>query len=554
MTQPVIAIGLDAGDPALIEAWIDAGYLPTLKAMRDRGAYGRLKTYEYYRAETPWTTFLTGKSPQNTGYWAPLKMRPGTYQVDNVEAYDFAEHEPFYALGEDYRVGVFDMPQAPLSDHVNGLQVLAWGAHSPQTPSHSQPSDQWQAIVDRYGPHPTLRCDHASIMDVSALQELQAKMAVGIERRGHICRDLLREHEWDFFLTIFGETHTAGHFFWHLSQPDHPLYPLLGAECPGDPMQETFTAIDRAIADILSGAPENARIVVFAAHGMGTNVMDLPSMFFLPELLYRWNFPGKYGLAKGEPSAPVPPPIADLRAKKGWLGKVWSLKHEDSTLKGKVRQLVPTKIFEKIDGLLGSSSNDDDMISPFEMMRQGDPMFFQSACWYQPAWPKMKAFALPSFSEGYVRINLKGREPEGIVEPADYDALCSEIIEQIKTMKDARTGEPMVLDVIRTRTNPLDRDPKLPDADLVVIWQEKYATDVVDSPTVGRMGPLPYNRTGSHRSDGFLLVTGPGIAAGAELPFGHSLDLAPTLLSLMDAPIPSDFEGKPLVSPSVLVS
>ncbi|NEQ84067.1 MAG: nucleotide pyrophosphatase [Moorea sp. SIO2I5] len=545
MRNPVIAIGLDAADPALIEQWISQGHLKNLRRLREQGSYGRLKTYEYYRAETPWTTFLTGCSPEQTGYWAPLKIKEGTYEVEDIQAYDFAEYQPFYALGDDYRVAVFDIPQAPLSNQVNGLQVLAWGAHSPQTPSHSIPKSLLQDLIDKHGEHPVLRKDHASIMDVEALKGLQAQLEIGIARRGAICQDLLQQMPWDFFLTIFGETHTAGHYFWHLSQQDHPLYPSVGAKCPGDPVLEIFEAIDEAIGGILSKAPDNAQVVVFAAHGMGSNVMDLPSMLFLPEFLYRWSFPGKYGIARGKYGQPPESLVNDARAKKGWMGKVWSLKYESNPLKGFLRRQLPTKLFNPIAPLFGSTPGPD-LISPFKMQAESDPFFFQSPSWYQPCWPQMKAFALPSYSEGYIRINLQGREPHGIVAPDQYDAVCEELTQKLYQLKDARTGEPMVKEIIRTRQSATETGPKLPDGDLVVIWQEKYATDVVDSPDIGRIGPVPFNRTGSHRSDGFLVIKGQDIEPGSSLPAGHSLDLAPTILNLMGAPIPDYFHGKPL--------
>jgi predicted AlkP superfamily phosphohydrolase/phosphomutase len=47
--------------------------------------------------------------------------------------------------------------------------------------------------------------------------------------------------------------------------------------------------------------------------------------------------------------------------------------------------------------------------------------------WYQPAWPRMEAFALPSFSEGYVRLNVRGRERDGIVDPADFGRTADEV-------------------------------------------------------------------------------------------------------------------------------
>ena len=114
MKNSVIAIGLDAADPVLLETWMSQGYLKNLQHLREMGAYGRLNNLEYYKAETPWTTFLTGCLPEKTGYWSPIKFHEGTYQAEQINAYNFDEYRPFYALGEDYRVAVFDMPQSKL--------------------------------------------------------------------------------------------------------------------------------------------------------------------------------------------------------------------------------------------------------------------------------------------------------------------------------------------------------------------------------------------------------------------------------------------------------
>ncbi|MCA1992686.1 MAG: alkaline phosphatase family protein, partial [Coleofasciculus sp. S288] len=162
MKKPVIAIGLDAAEPKLIEKWMSQGHLKNLRRLHEQGAYTRLKNLDYYRAETPWTTFLTGVSPEKTGYWSPIKFHKDTYDANLVEAYDYAEYSPFYALGEKYRVAAFDIPQTALSDRVNGVQLLAWGSHSPQTPSVSQPASLFRELVNKYGVHPGLHNDHAN--------------------------------------------------------------------------------------------------------------------------------------------------------------------------------------------------------------------------------------------------------------------------------------------------------------------------------------------------------------------------------------------------------
>src|ERR671917_1851134 len=60
MSQPVVAIGLDAAEPSLIEKWMDQGKLPFLAGLRASGVYGRLANFEYCRAEAACTSFLTG--------------------------------------------------------------------------------------------------------------------------------------------------------------------------------------------------------------------------------------------------------------------------------------------------------------------------------------------------------------------------------------------------------------------------------------------------------------------------------------------------------------
>ncbi|NEO29046.1 MAG: nucleotide pyrophosphatase [Symploca sp. SIO3C6] len=551
MNKPVIAIGLDAAEPTLIEQWMSQGALPTLSRIREQGTYARLQNFDYYRAETPWTTFLTGCSPKQTGYWSPISFHPNTYEAELVEAYDFAEYQPFYALGEDYRVAVFDIPQSTLSQQVNGIQVLAWGAHSPQTPSHSLPASLFEEIVNKHGVHPGLHKDHVGCYDLDAITRLEDILKTGISRRGAICQELLQQEPWDLFLTIFGETHAAGHFMWHLGQRNHPLYEALGSRASKDSMLEVFKAIDQAIGEILTKAPSDAHIIVFSAHGMGVNVMDLPSGTFLPEFLYRFSFPGKFGLTSGELGTSPDSPITSLK-KQSWSWETWSRKYETNPLKRFLRREAPYRVFKHIEPFLGTSEQPD-LVSPHKLNEQKNPLSFQPAEWYKPCWKQMKAFALPSFSEGYIRINLQGRESQGIVPPSEYDHLCEEISQKLYRLQDARTGTPMVKKIIRTRQLPTDNHPKLPDADLVVIWQEEYASDVVDSPELGRIGPVPHFRSGSHRSQGFFLASGPAIEPNSSLAPGHSLDLTPTILSLMNAPIPEYFEGKTLLETGVLI-
>ncbi|MHC4946316.1 MAG: alkaline phosphatase family protein, partial [Planctomycetota bacterium] len=61
-------------------------------------------------------------------------------------------------------------------------------------------------------------------------------------------------------------------------------------------------------------------------------------------------------------------------------------------------------------------------------------------------WSESKAYSL---GLGKIFINLRGREPKGIVEPDDYDAVCEEIIEALEAYEDPNTGERVVKKVYK---------------------------------------------------------------------------------------------------------
>jgi hypothetical protein len=235
-----------------------------------------------------------------------------------------------------------------------------------------------------------------------------------------------------------------------------------------------------------------------------------------------------------------PGPMVVPSESTSWRSAVWAQKHDPNPITAFLRRRLDTVFFHyTIEKRLGDTR--------LPLCPDDCPMGSQPPMWYSPAWPRMKAFALPTFSEGYVRINLRGREAAGIVEPSDYERVCEEVVSMVSDVTNARTGEPLVKRVERTRSGPEDRDPRRPDPDLIVLWRSDPA-DVVDSPTLGRIGPLPFNRSGSHVHRGFLLAAGPSIPSGAVLPRGQALDIAPTILALMGAPIPSYCDGAPILA------
>ncbi|BAY17452.1 type I phosphodiesterase/nucleotide pyrophosphatase [Anabaenopsis circularis NIES-21] len=552
MKNQVIVIGLDAGDPWLLEKWMNEGHLQTFSQLREQGIYGRLNnTVEYCghqeeltSTEALWPAFITGRRADKTGYWDIVKYYPHRYEISCElcdSGYDYETQPPFYALGDKYKVAVFDQPYANLSDRVNGVQILGWGGTYPYTPNASQPSTILPEIIQKYGKNPIIYNDNGIWWDKAYIEWEKQALKQSIAGRSAICRDLLRRDSWDLLLTNFNETHTGGHDLYAFSDPEHPLYEhLTKGNNDVDPLLETYKDIDRAIGEILTEAADNAYVLCFSPHGMGLNFSDLLSQTFLPELLYRYSFPGKVAIAPGQVGT-TPPPVITKPIRNSWPGNIWTSLYEPNPI---------AKFFKTWTHKKFLQSSQHGLRSPYSAEAEATAMGWMPVMWFQPLWPQMKAFALPGFADGHIRINLKGRERDGIVTAEEYATVCDEISQMLYRLKDARTGKALVKKVIRTRRSATNNDPTLPDSDLVVLWHEQI-TDVVDSPDFGRIGPIPYFRAGSHWERGFLVAKGPGIAPNSELTTGEVVDLPPTILGLMGAPIPAHFDGKPLITASV---
>lgn len=546
MKRPVIAIGLDSADPRLVEKWMAEGALPNLKRLRDQGAWAELESWaesggrrrEAFSTEPLWVEFATGCKPDRTGFWDTVEYFPDRYAIRNMEhgAPVFDRCPPFYALGAGTRVAVMDLPAARLVEGVDGVQVLGWGGHFPHSGSVSMPSGLLEQIEQRYGANPILGEDKGIWWNRRYLEWLDGALSRSVSARGRLYADMVREKRWDLFLAIFSETHSAGHEIYCFSESDHPLHEPLAAGHPAASLlRRTYIETDREIGALLEAAPAEAGVVCFSLHGMGPNYSDVLSGLVLPELLYRLSFPGKTAIAGG-PAGRRPPPMITSPRRGGWTSEIWARHVAADPLTRFVRSWTPARFLRgRFNGLA----------SPFAGESR-EPLHWHPCMWYRPLWPKMKAFALPGFTKGHVRINLRGRERDGIVDLADYGRTCDEIETALMGLRDARTGAALVKDVARVRSDPLDTDPLQPAFDLDVTWHPQM-TDVVDSPVYGRIGPVPHFRAGGHWNRGFVIASGPGTEPGSCLPTAEAADLAPTILEMMGVKAGTHFDGHSLL-------
>ena len=146
-----------------------------------------------------------------------------------------------------------------------------------------------------------------------------------------------------------------------------------------------------------------------------------------------------------------------------------------------------------------------------------------------------------------IYINVKGREPQGIVEPgAEYTAVCDEIEDMAYEFRDPRTGRKLIGQVLRREqiySGPhMSKSP-----DLILIPKDPSdiffgLADFGHRVTVDTV----YRYSGMHRTHGMLIISGPNVRTGTRVEGAVIWDIAPTILYSMGLPVPSNMDGRVL--------
>jgi len=174
------------------------------------------------------------------------------------------------------------------------------------------------------------------------------------------------------------------------------------------------------------------------------------------------------------------------------------------------------------------------------------PLAWMPAARYQPYWRRMQAFALPSFYDGQIRINLRGRESHGRVLPEQFETVRDELAKLLLDCRDPRTGQKVVADIrYHEYCPPLELDSSA--ADISVVWNGSPLA--FQHPKLGLVGPLPFRRPGGHSGDlGVAWIHGAGLEA-ADYGVRSAFDVVPTLLDLLEQRPLDSIDGSSLLTP-----
>lgn len=517
-------IGLDGFDLSLAERLEAEGILPNFARFRKQAACYKLDHGRDKYSGLAYEHLSAGISPSDGGRWSSVSFDKNTYSV--VQKHTVAR--PFTA-DLSARTVVFDFPYFDLSRTPGTQGVTAWGAHDPGVAPASRPETLQHEITARFGPYPAQEWIYGFCWPSAAKAQATGEALVrAVELRSRVAQWLFAERlpEWDFGVVVISEGHSAIEPLWHGVDENHPLHKIDSAPAAAVALRNVYRAIDRMIGDLCE-AFADATILLVAMHGMGANESDVPAMALLPELLYRHAF-GEAHMRPISCSSFLPDGTPLLSPDDTWHSLLEEVVPKQPLSAKKPGRI--SKLFERI----GSRLNRPDGSTPITWM---------PAARYSHFWPGMKAFALPSFYDGRVRLNVIGREAKGLIPANKYEEACAEITEVVTACRNLQTGKKVVQEMYAPKRNPLDVGPA--EGDLYVIWEG--APLGLTHPRLGSIGPLPYLRTGGHTGKyGFLFVAGDDVPAG-DYGVASSFDVVPTVIELLGENKRPGTSGKSLV-------
>lgn len=499
----LLILGIDAGAPQLFAQWTRSGDMPNLARLWQDSAWGRVENPPGLEAGAVWPVFhsglLPGHQPQYDGRrW----FDPTDY---SVRWYTHEQTPPTFwrqLSDQGLRCLLIDPPYVHLDPEINGSMVVDWGSHVPANGRafafQTHPPSLAQEILDQVGPDPAggRSCDRMAPESIEEHRAFAARYLDRVRKKAKLTRHLLAKGNWDLVLAAFMDLHCAGHHLWHINDKGHPKYRPEVEKALGEPLRECYRAFDQGLGEILADVDDRTMVLLFGSHGMGPQYTGTG---LLDRILL--------ALDRGTPARRPQSAKASLRAlwhqvPVEWRARLKTLRKPFS------RALHPPRF-------LGNEAH-----------RRYFEVYANNA-------------------SGGVRINLKGREAHGLVEPHEYRPLLEYLRDQLRQIVNVETGAPLIEDAIISRTiydgPSVDALP-----DLLVRWNRATPIRRVRSDAIGTLVQESADgRTGDHTPDGIFIARGPGISARGDVGPVRAADFAPTIAARFGRTL-GQTDGRPI--------
>lgn len=502
----VLVIGLDGVPWDLVSRWVEQGIMPNLARLIREGTAGPLDSTMPPTSGPSWTTFSTGRNPGNTGIYDFLYRRADDYVFPPVNTTMRSGKTLWRMLSErGDRVCVVNLPVSYPVEEVNGVMVSGW-----MTPYFARDytwprelADELDEVVGNYRIYPS---------ETWSAGRSKAFFRASDELLEMLTRSnlhLMEREDWDLFMGVYFDTDRILHQVYHFLDDGHPWRE--GSEGDwSEPVLRYFSRLDADIGRLVDKAGEKARVLVMSDHGMGR----ASRFVVLNNLLLKLGF------------IQLSDDIA-TRFKAFVFRRGFTLRnvHKLVDRLGLARHAEYKNVYS-FDGLL--------------------KRFFLS--FLNVDWSRSRAY---SFGRHYgsLFVNLKGREPQGCVEPgAEYEKLRDELEHALLAYVDPELGRPLVKRCLRRED--VYHGERFEEAPDLLLLPEDPADIFFGLSDFGssRVWDRTYRYSGMHREQGLLVAHGPGVERGQAFAGGGVVDLAPTLMHMLGRQLPGDLDGRVLES------
>ncbi len=538
-----MVIGLD-GIPFLqLSEWADEGRLPHVAELLAESTSGPLESTIPPTTSPAWQVCYTGKNPGRLGLYGFSEMRPfdvpprplvpiDSQRIAGQTVFDVLSRAGKRVIARNVRCCYPAWP-------INGMMQTGFPTPSRYDPRRFWPRDE--ATIARLMDHRAekVRDPNMPWGWFSQTQSLRAYLGE-LRKECDVLLDDLRRMDFDLYWNVVGATDGVQHLFWLFQDEFLPITKRERALF-ADAVGQAYRMVDRLVAGLLDVVPRDVPMVFVSDHGAGR---EATRVFHVNHWLCQRGW-----LTPSEPRAalerPVPKPLRELA----------DTPQRRAERAGRLRRNRRMAAHRQAAAMATSYLR--------AVLPEGVADLARSVRWRPYTTPQLskprplavemehsQAYA-HSFGEccGSVVINLKGRQPSGIVEPGrDCEMLRTAIIDGLRELRDPANGEPICHDV--WRREELYHGPYADAApDVVFLLESDYKADL------GPAGPIVDNadetqlamRSGEHTRWGTCIARGEAFPyQGERRTDARLIDVAPTVLALMGTPIPEDMDGRVL--------
>jgi predicted AlkP superfamily phosphohydrolase/phosphomutase len=506
MSRRLLVIALDGATFDLIGPWIEDGSMPNLARLGNEGVAGSLRSIVPPVTAPAWCSFMTGRNPGKHGVFEFLMREPGSFEEVPVNSRARAGRTLWDILGASgKKVLVVNVPVTYPPEPVNGTLIADFLTPMGER-DFTYPAGLLEEIEAATGPYElyhleVYRKGNAHVV----LDELDRVLEAN--RRANLW--LLENREWDFAMLHVWGTDRYGHELWHVLDARHPQHDPAEALIYRDRCLAYWRRVDEVVGEWIAAAPGAAHLVL-SDHGFG------PIHKFL--VFNVWLLERGYLKLKRRVGTFVKRSLFELGVTPA-RGYRFSMKLGFARLRLSAGVGTRTKLLRRINRTF-LSLNDVD-------------------------WSKTRVYSKGNY--GQLFLNLRGREPHGVVEPgAEAEELLAELVEELRALEDPETGEPLIGEI--HRKEDLYHGPFLdraPDLTFLPRDMRNKALGTVDF-TSRRFVEDAYGNSGDHRMNGIFFMRGEGIRAGAPVTGARLIDVAPTILHYLGEGVPASFDGRVL--------